>query len=149
MKDDLYAEVQQRMIRLVAELVLFNSAVAAKVGLAPSDSQFMTLLTTYGPMTAGELSRRSGMSTGTVTGVVDRLEGQGLVTRQRGTADRRKVVVAPIAEAVETRLAPHFLEQGELLRSVLERRTVPELKVISAFLADLVPSLPGGDGTEG
>jgi DNA-binding MarR family transcriptional regulator len=119
--------------------VLFNSAVAVKVGLAPSDSQFMTLLGTYGPMTAGDLARRSGMSTGTVTGVIDRLENQGLVSRERDIADRRKVVVTPVRSAVATRLAPHYAEQGQWLQSVLSRRTVAELNVISAFLADLVP----------
>jgi DNA-binding MarR family transcriptional regulator len=139
MKDELYAEVQQRFVRLIAELVLFNSAVAVKVGLAPSDSQFMTLLGTYGPMTAGDLARRSGMSTGTVTGVIDRLENQGLVSRERDIADRRKVVVTPVPSAVATRLAPHYAEQGQWLQSVLSRRTVAELNVISAFLADLVP----------
>jgi DNA-binding MarR family transcriptional regulator len=139
MKDELYVEVQQRFVRLVAEVVLFNSAVAAKVGLAPSDGQFMTLLSTYGPMTAGELARRSGMSTGTVTGVIDRLENQELVTRERDAADRRKVVVTPVASAVATRLMPHYAEQGAWLQSVLSRRTVAELRVISAFLADLVP----------
>jgi DNA-binding MarR family transcriptional regulator len=142
MTDELYAEVQQRMVRLIAELVLFNSAVAAKVGLAPSDSQFLTLLTTYGPMTAGELARRSGMSTGTVTGVVDRLENQGLVTRERDSADRRKVVVTPVPEAVGSRLAPHYAAQAESLRAVLRGRTASELEVISAFLADLVPGDP-------
>lgn len=137
-REELAAEIQQRMVRLIAEVVLFNHAVSAKVGLGASDSQFMTLLQTYGPLTPRQLAEHTGLTSGTVTGVVDRLESQGLVTRRPDPNDRRKVVVTPSAEAIQEKLVPLYAEQGAKMHAVLATRTVDELRTISAFLADAV-----------
>ncbi len=137
-REELAGEIQQRMVRLIAEVVLFNHAVSAKVGLGASDSQFMTLLQTYGPLTPRQLAEHTGLTSGTVTGVVDRLESQGLVTRRPDPNDRRKVVVTPSAEAIQEKLVPLYAEQGAKMHAVLATRTVDELRTISAFLADAV-----------
>ncbi|GAA3128548.1 MarR family transcriptional regulator [Kribbella aluminosa] len=126
------------MIRLIAEVVLFNHAISAKVGLGASDSQFMTLLRTYGPLTPRQLTEHTGLTSGTVTGVIDRLEAHGFVTRQADPADRRKVVVTPSLEAINEQLAPLYADQGNRLAGVLATRTVEELETIAAFLNDSV-----------
>ncbi|WP_427895973.1 MarR family winged helix-turn-helix transcriptional regulator [Kribbella sp. GL6] len=137
-REELTGEIQQRMIRLIAEVVLFNHAISAKVGLGASDSQFMTLLQTYGPLTPRQLTEHTGLTSGTVTGVIDRLESHGFVTRRPDPADRRKVVVTPSLEAINERLAPLYADQGNRLAGVLESRTVEELQTIAAFLNDSV-----------
>ncbi|MFD7158973.1 MarR family winged helix-turn-helix transcriptional regulator [Kribbella sp. NPDC059898] len=137
-REELTGEIQQRMIRLIAEVVLFNHAISAKVGLGASDSQFMTLLQTYGPLTPRQLTEHTGLTSGTVTGVIDRLEAHGFVTRRPDPADRRKVVVTPSLEAINERLAPLYADQGNRLAGVLESRTVEELETIAAFLNDSV-----------
>jgi DNA-binding MarR family transcriptional regulator len=137
-REELAAEIQQRMVRLIAEVVLFNHAVSAKVGLGASDSQFMTLLQTYGPLTPRQLAEHTGLTSGTVTGVIDRLETQGLVTRRPDPNDRRKVVVTPSAEAIQEKLVPLYAEQGAKMHAVLATRSVDELRTISAFLAAAV-----------
>jgi DNA-binding MarR family transcriptional regulator len=137
-REKLAAEIQQRMIRLIAEVVLFNHAVSAKVGLGASDSQFMTLLQTYGPLTPRQLAEHTGLTSGTVTGVIDRLESLGLVSRKPDTHDRRKVVVTPSPEAIQEKLVPLYAEQGERMHAVLATRTVAELRTISDFLADSI-----------
>jgi DNA-binding MarR family transcriptional regulator len=137
-REELAAEIQQRMIRLIAEVVLFNHAVSAKVGLGASDSQFMTLLQTYGPLTPRQLAEHTGLTSGTVTGVIDRLESLGLVSRKPDTHDRRKVVVTPSPEAIQEKLVPLYAEQGERMHAVLATRTVAELRTISDFLADSI-----------
>jgi DNA-binding MarR family transcriptional regulator len=137
-KEELAAEIQQRMIRLIAEVVLFNHAVSAKVGLGASDSQFMTLLQTYGPLTPRQLAEHTGLTSGTVTGVIDRLESLGLVTRKPDPQDRRKVVVTPSPEAIREKLVPLYAEQAEHMQAVLATRTAAELRIISDFLADSI-----------
>ncbi len=137
-REELAAEIQQRMIRLIAEVVLFNHAVSAKVGLGASDSQFMTLLQTYGPLTPRQLAEHTGLTSGTVTGVIDRLESLGLVARKPDPHDRRKVVVTPSPEAIQEKLVPLYAEQGARMNAVLATRSVDELRTISAFLADSV-----------
>jgi DNA-binding MarR family transcriptional regulator len=135
---ELAGEIQQRLIRFIAEAVLYNHAVSAKVGLGSSDSQFMTLLQTYGPLTPRQLAERTGLTSGTVTGVIDRLESHGFVTRQADPADRRKVVVTPSLEAIQDKLVPLYAEQGERMHGVLATRSVEELRTISEFLKDCV-----------
>ena len=62
------------MIAMIAQVVLFNHAVNTRLSPGASDSQFLTLLRTRGPMTPGQLAGASGLTSGTVTGVIDRLE---------------------------------------------------------------------------
>lgn len=134
--DDLRTEITSGVLRLIAGVVLHNHAVAGRLGLGASDSQFLSLLNLHGPLTPGRLAELTGLSTGTVTGVVDRLERAGLVERTRDAGDRRKVLVTPTQEAATT-LAPHYREHGEHLAAVLATRSDDELRAIAAFLADL------------
>ncbi|MFF0270087.1 MarR family winged helix-turn-helix transcriptional regulator [Kribbella sp. NPDC004536] len=137
-REELAGEIQQRLIRFIAEAVLYNHAVSAKVGLGGSDSQFMTLLQTYGPLTPRQLAERTGLTSGTITGVIDRLEAHGFVTREPDPRDRRKVVVTPSLEKIQEKLVPLYAEQGERMYQLLATRSVEELRVISQFLADSV-----------
>ena len=137
-REELAGEIQQRLIRFIAEVVLYNHAVSAKVGLGASDSQFMTLLQTYGPLTPRQLAEHTGLTSGTVTGVIDRLESHGFVTRGADPSDRRKVVVTPSMRAIQEKLVPLYAEQGSRMQDVLATRSVEELRTISAFLKDSV-----------
>ena len=132
------ARIQTAMIRFIANVVLYNHVVAQRVGLGASDGQFMTLLDVHGPLTPGELARLTGMTTGTVTGVLDRLERAGFVARARDTADRRRVVVTPRQDVIAQVLHPHYTQQAEGLDAVLRTRTPAELEAIERFLVDIV-----------
>ena len=137
-REEIAAELQQQLVRFIADVILFNHAVSAKLGLGASDSQFMTLLQTYGPLTPRQLTEHTGLTSGTVTGVIDRLEGLGLITRQSDPTDRRKVLVTPSVEAIQEKLAPLYAEQGRRIQSVLATRTDAELQTIQAFFSDAV-----------
>ena len=136
-RKDLEGEIQQQMVSMIAQVVLFNHAATASLGLGASDSQFLTLLRTRGPMSPGQLAEASGLTSGTVTGVIDRLEKAKLVRRKRDSGDRRKVLVVPTADAVD-RLSPIYAGQAALLSDVLAHRTPAELEAISSFLGDLI-----------
>jgi DNA-binding MarR family transcriptional regulator len=136
-RKDLELEIQQTMIAMIAQIVLFNHAANASLGLGASDSQFLTLLRTQGPMTPGQLSEATGLTSGTVTGVIERLEKADLVRRERVSGDRRKVLVVPTPDAAD-RLAPTYAGQAAMLQEVLARRTSAELETIIKFLGDLV-----------
>jgi DNA-binding MarR family transcriptional regulator len=142
-RTDLEQEIQQQMIAMIAQVVLFNHAANSSLGLGASDSQFLTLLRTRGPMTPGQLADATGLTSGTVTGVIDRLEKVDLVRRERVTGDRRKVLVVPTPDAAE-RLAPTYAGQAAMLQQVLARRTPTELETILKFLGDLVGSQDTG-----
>lgn len=120
--------------RAIAAIVLFNEQVAQRTGLSLTESQFMHLLGLHGAMTPSELGRESGLASGTVTGVLDRLEELGFIQRQRHPSDRRKVVVVLDEARVGAELAPHFAGQGALLADVIARFEPAELEVIADFL---------------
>jgi DNA-binding MarR family transcriptional regulator len=131
--------VQGAMIHFIANVVLYNHVVAQRVGLGASDGQFMTLLNVHGPLTPGQLARHTGMTTGTVTGVLDRLERAGLVERRRDAADRRRVVVTPRQDTLEKTFYPQYEQQARWLDRVLRTRSPEELAVIEKLLLDVNP----------
>jgi DNA-binding MarR family transcriptional regulator len=136
------AEIGSSVLRFIAGTVLHNQVVAQRVGLGGSDSQFVSLLSLYGPLTPGRLAELTGLTTGSVTGVIDRLENGGFVRRERDAGDRRKVLVTPVPEGM-ARLGEHYREHGQHLDALLRRRDAAQLAVILEFLTDLNAS-PGG-----
>jgi DNA-binding MarR family transcriptional regulator len=79
--------------RYLASVVLFHLAAADAVGLGATDYQASSILDLDGPMTAGELAGRLGLSTGATTRAIDRLERSGHARRTRDADDRRRVLV--------------------------------------------------------
>jgi len=73
--------------------VLLSQVIADKVGLAPSDLECLGYLEDGGPMTAGRLSELTGLTSGAVTRMIDRLEAKHYVRRRSDPTDRRKVVI--------------------------------------------------------
>lgn len=78
--------------------VLFHSVVAEQVGLNVTEWKCLDILELRGPLMAGELAELTGLTTGAITGVIDRLEQGGFVRRERDPHDRRKVIVQPTGE---------------------------------------------------
>jgi len=83
--------------------IFFHQAIATKLGINVTDTRCFELMSRYaqGPLTAGDIARHAGLTTGAVTGILDRLEKVGLVERFRDASDRRKVFVRPCLEAMQ------------------------------------------------
>jgi DNA-binding MarR family transcriptional regulator len=84
--------------------IFFHQAIASKLGINVTDTRCFELMSRYsqgGPLTAGDIARASGLTTGAVTGILDRLEKAGLVERFRDASDRRKVFVRPRVDALQ------------------------------------------------
>jgi len=137
----LHGEIMTSLLQFIAGVVLHNTDVAQRAGLGASDSQFLTLLNLNGPLTPGRLAELSGLTTGTVTGVIDRLEKGGYVRRERDAGDRRKVLVTPRPEQM-AKMQESYRGYGDHTDRVLAARSPDELRVIAAFLADMNTS-PG------
>jgi DNA-binding MarR family transcriptional regulator len=135
-------QVGQLVLRFIAAVVLHNQAVSARVGLGATDAQFLNLLALNGPMTPGQLAAVTGLTTGSVTGVLDRLERAGYARRERDPHDRRRVLVTPVPDGI-ARLAEHYAEHGEHMAAVLARLTPDELRAVAGFLSAMTDT-PGG-----
>ena len=82
------------MRRTGSLMQLMGQAAADRIGINATDLNCLNILSFSGHMTAGELARATGLTTASITGVVDRLEEAGYVTRERDPQDRRRVVVS-------------------------------------------------------
>jgi DNA-binding MarR family transcriptional regulator len=83
----------------MASYALFNQAVADHLDLHPTDLQCLNLLSLEGaPVTTGRIAELTGLTTGSATRLVDRLERAGYVVRERDATDRRRVLVATVPE---------------------------------------------------
>ena len=71
----------------------FFRAAAARIGMTVTDMQVIDILDLTGPTTAGQLADLTGLTTGAITGILNRLEEAGLVRRERDPNDGRKVIV--------------------------------------------------------
>lgn len=118
--------------------VLFHSRVAERMGLSPTDEKCLDLaLRASGPITAGKIAELSGLSTGAVTGVIDRLERAGYVRRVRDPHDRRKVLVE-VTVADGGKFDHLFVGAQETLREVLSRFTPAERDVLERYNQALI-----------
>ena len=77
-------------------VVVFHEAVGRLLGLSAVERKCLDLLQRLGPVTAGTIGEHTGLTTGAVTRLVDRLARAGYVERAPDPGDRRKVVVRPL-----------------------------------------------------
>jgi len=75
------------------QLSLLNHQVSGRLELRGSDLACLDLISTQGPVSPSELARLAGLHPATMTGILDRLERGGWITRDRDPADRRGVVI--------------------------------------------------------
>jgi DNA-binding MarR family transcriptional regulator len=122
------------MREVSAQGVLYSQAVAERLGVTSSDLECLDLIVLRGQASAGELAEASGLTTGAITGVIDRLEKAGFAKREADPADRRKVIVRPLP-AVATRIMPFFLPMERAVAKGLDELSESELAFLLNFLA--------------
>jgi DNA-binding MarR family transcriptional regulator len=115
--------------------ILMHEAIARSVGLSGTDHKYLGILLQRGEMTAGELSQATGLTTGAITGVVDRLEKTGLVSRQFDPRDRRKVLLVPDREKAGQLLGGVFTDLQSRVLQLLSQFDDQALQVIEKYLA--------------
>ncbi len=111
----------------------FDEGLAKKLKLSRTDMRCLDLIGRLGPMTAGHLAEESGLTTGAVTFILDRLEEAGMVTRRRDTEDRRRGWVA-IVPAARQRLQGLQQPVVEEMRQVAQRFKADELAIVRDFM---------------
>ncbi len=118
--------------------IWMHEAIARKAGLSGTDHKYLGLIIDKGQMTAGELSSATGLTTGAITGLIDRLEKKKLVKRQLDKEDRRKVIiVANIANAMKL-LEPIFSKLQERTVALIESFSEKDMKVITSYFQSAI-----------
>jgi DNA-binding MarR family transcriptional regulator len=104
-------------------------------GISGSDLECLDFLNLEGSVTAGRLAEVTGLTTGAITGVVDRLEKAGLVRRERDEADRRKVFIVVVPEAT-AKIGQFYVPMQQAMHKVWSRYSEEELRLLLRFAND-------------
>lgn len=110
-----------------------HEAIARRAGLSGADHKYLGIILQHGQLTAGELSKLTGITTGAVTYLIDRLEKKKLLKRQFSDDDRRKVIIVPDVENVMNLLRPLFTELQEKTAVLLASFTDAEVRTIQRY----------------
>jgi DNA-binding MarR family transcriptional regulator len=116
--------------------VLFQQNMAQKIGVSHTDLKSAEILNETGPITAGELSKITGLSTGSVTALINRLEKSGYVKRERDQLDGRKVMIMPIPERQE-QIKSHYQSLSIATKELCSAYNEQELILINQFVEEI------------
>src|ERR1700704_5597291 len=138
--------------RVSGQSVVLSAIIAEKFGLSPSDLECLGFLELEGPTTAGRIAQRTGLTTGAVTRLRDRLEEGKYVRRRDDPTDRRRVVVE-LNPARMKEFAPFYGPMAENSAQLLAHYKDEELDLIVGLLdeqlkfglrhAERIQALPG------
>jgi DNA-binding MarR family transcriptional regulator len=116
------------------ETIMFHQNVADALGLHITDHKCLDLIRQYGAMPAGRLAELTGLTTGAITGIIDRLEKAGYVRRANDPKDRRRTIVEPTQNKKwERKIEAIFIPFHERMRKLLSSYSDSELD----FLLDV------------
>jgi DNA-binding MarR family transcriptional regulator len=132
-RDELRAAVIRASANNSTLAVFFHAAIAEQVGLGPTDEKTLFLLRGLGSLTAGEIAQHTGLTTASVTNLIDRLERKGFVQRVRDLSDRRRVIVQP-NDARLAELDQIFSQVVGTFDGVLDTYDDAQLATIADFL---------------
>lgn len=121
---------------LSTRTVLFHQAVAEKLGLSQGDHKCLDLIAhppDGDPMTPGRLAEVSGLTTGAITGVLDRLEQAGFVRREKDPDDRRQVFIAVLPSKMRE-LEKIFEPLGRATQELAAQFSERELERVTEFV---------------
>jgi DNA-binding MarR family transcriptional regulator len=131
----LLQELEEAMRRSSAQGVVFGQAVANVAGISGSDLECLDFLNLEGRVTAGRLAEVTGLTTGAITGVVDRLEKAGFVRRERDAADRRKVFIVTVPENV-AKIGRFYVPMQAAMHKLWDTYSEAELQLLLRFASE-------------
>jgi DNA-binding MarR family transcriptional regulator len=102
--------------------------------MSATDLETLDILVREGPMTAGRLAEVTGLTSGAITGLVDRLERRGYAQRERHPTDRRSVIIRPLVANADRDLGPSYTAMARAMLDLMERYSDEELAVIADFM---------------
>ncbi|ASK30660.1 MarR family transcriptional regulator [Chryseobacterium sp. T16E-39] len=113
--------------------IQMHESIGRKIGLTGTDHKYLGFLIQKGPMTAGELAVITGLTTGAVTGLIDRFEGKKLVSRQPDKNDRRKIIIVPDNVRISKLIIPQYQDFQDNTDQLFATFSNEELKTLEKY----------------
>ncbi|GAA4512522.1 MarR family transcriptional regulator [Actinoallomurus oryzae] len=129
------AAVKESLRELSIQLSLLNRQVGAHIDLKDVDFYCLDLINRLGPLSPSTLARRAGLHPATMTGILDRLQRGGWVTRERDpdAADRRAVTVRAL-RLRNSELFHLYAGMNTAMDDICAGYNDTELKLLADFL---------------
>jgi MarR family transcriptional regulator, organic hydroperoxide resistance regulator len=135
-----HAQLRETVIRCLREFIagsiIHNQQVADRVGLRLTDMQCINVLDLMGPSTPSELARSTGLTTGGVTVMLDRLEKEGYVKREPNPRDRRSVLVRLNPSKLK-KVQAFYGEINERMAALLDETPEGELRSVADLFSKM------------
>jgi len=112
--------------------VVYSGVVADRLGISSKDLECLDVIVLKGRVTAGELATATGLTTGAITGLIDRLEKAGLARRERDEQDRRKVFVRALPR-VETDVMPLYASLQARMQKLMAELSDKDIERLLTF----------------
>jgi DNA-binding MarR family transcriptional regulator len=122
---------------LATAIIAFHERGARRLGMSAAESKSLGVLGELGVATAGQLAQETGLTTGAITGIVDRLEKAGFARREPNPDDRRSVLIRALQQdKVRKLVGPMFESLSRAMAEMRSRYSAKELAAIDRYLAD-------------
>ncbi|MDQ3887922.1 MAG: MarR family transcriptional regulator [Thermoproteota archaeon] len=134
-REEVIQAIIEKRREMSTETIMFHQSVADVLGLHITDHKCLDLIRQYGAMPAGKIAELTGLTTGAVTGIIDRLEKAGYVRRANDPKDRRRTIVEPVRNKKwERKIEAIFIPFHERMHKLLSSYSDAEL----AFLLEVL-----------
>src|SRR5829696_646429 len=132
-REDTIQAINEKFREMSTETIMFHQAVADILGLHVTDHKCLDFIYRFGAMPAGRLAELTGLTTGAITGIIDRLEEAGYVTMTNHPKYKRQTIVEPTRnKKLEKKIEVLFIPFRDRMHKILSSYSDSEL----AFLLD-------------
>jgi DNA-binding MarR family transcriptional regulator len=131
-RGELVAEIKTAMQGQQGQSTIMADAIAERLAVTPTELEVLGTLAVGGPLSAGELARRTGLTSGAITRLIDRMESRGIARRRADPTDRRRVLVEITAMATRA-AAPFYGPIESESEALLSGYSEKELELILDF----------------
>lgn len=144
--------IVEAILYLYTESRRLTKGMAAKYGLTGPQLTVVKMIESLGDMSLSELSERIHAQNSTVTGIIDRMEREGLVVRARSTKDRR-IVIIRLTDKGKALARDVPLQPAEILRAALRALSAAEsrdlLRILTKLALEVRSIVIQSSGSEG
>ena len=115
--------------------IQMHETIAKKLGFSSTDHKYLGFFLQRGKLTAGDLAILTGLTTGAITGLIDRFEKKKLVKRAFDATDRRKVVIVPDTKKIMNLFEPFYKPFQQESEKLIATFSNDEIDIIESYLS--------------
>lgn len=132
--DEKVIEIRKLSQKYAYNSIEMHTTIAKKAGFSGTDHKYLGFFLQKGKLTPGELAELTGLTTGSVTALIDRFAKKGLVKREHDSVDRRKVFIVPESKKIITLMKPYYKGFQDKTDELIASFSNAEQEVIKTYL---------------